>query len=354
MERILVVDDTHFNRDLLEQILTEEGYRVELASSAAEALEAVGRGDVDLVLLDIMMPGVSGTDALVELRRDYTATELPVIMVTAKDQSDDVVDSFARGANDYVVKPIDIPVLLARMRTQLDLRHLIHLKDEFLTIASHDLKGMLMKVHGYASLAQGAVPPGATMTRETHEMLKKLNLCAWRMQRVVVDFLDFQALSEHRLEIEPGLIDIDLIAREIVDLHAPCAEEKNLDLHFEPGCGHVSLSADAKRVRQVIENLVDNAIKFSLPDGRIEVRTARREKDVFCEVRDEGPGLTDNDLKWAFSRYTKLSSRPTGHETSHGIGLAICKHLVGLHGGEIGVRNNEGAGATFWFSLPLK
>jgi adenylate cyclase len=117
--KILVVDDVELNRSMLSRRLERKGYRVEMAEGGQEALDKISQGGFDIVLLDIMMPEVSGYDVLQEVRKTYTPLELPIIMATAKDQGEDVVSAFKLGANDYITKPIDFPVALARIETQL-------------------------------------------------------------------------------------------------------------------------------------------------------------------------------------------------------------------------------------------
>lgn len=119
---ILVVDDNEMNRDMLSRRLARKGYTVEVAEDGPRALERIGRGGLDLVLLDIMMPGMDGYQVLETVRKRWTATALPVIMATAKTESEDVVRALRMGANDYVTKPFDFPVVLARVRTQIALK----------------------------------------------------------------------------------------------------------------------------------------------------------------------------------------------------------------------------------------
>src|SRR5258708_1441758 len=121
--RLLIVDDNEMNRDMLARRLARKGYVVGLAGSAEEVLERVKQDAVDLGLLDVEMPEISGLDALQTLRRRYSAAELPIIMVTAKAQSDDIVKALDLGANDYLTKPIDFPVAVARIGTQLSHKH---------------------------------------------------------------------------------------------------------------------------------------------------------------------------------------------------------------------------------------
>jgi len=119
---ILVVDDHPDNRELLLRRLEKEGFRALGAESGREALSRIGKGGISLVLLDVMMPEMSGLEVLQSVREAYSAAELPVIMVTAKSQSEDVVEALGQGANDYITKPLDFPVALARIQAQLRIR----------------------------------------------------------------------------------------------------------------------------------------------------------------------------------------------------------------------------------------
>src|SRR3954452_3436466 len=134
------------NRDMLSRRLQREGYTVLTAEDGYKALEMMKSQKFDLILLDVMMPGLNGYEMLPIIRQQFSLAELPVIMATAKDRSEDVVEGLKLGANDYVTKPIDLPVLLARMEIHLKLKNLAQMKDEFLRIASHDLKNPLSTI----------------------------------------------------------------------------------------------------------------------------------------------------------------------------------------------------------------
>ena len=136
---LLVVDDNEMNRDMLSRRLERKGYRVQTAIDGLHALESVGKGGIDLVLLDIMMPGMTGIEVLQALREQHSSTELPIIMVSAKDESEDVVEALELGANDYVTKPIDFPIVLARVHTQLRMRDTSKARDRAAATANADV-----------------------------------------------------------------------------------------------------------------------------------------------------------------------------------------------------------------------
>lgn len=352
--RILVVDDNEMNLDVLTRRLTRQGYEVLQATGGREALDVIESQNVDLALFDVMMPEVSGLDALAIVRETHTLADLPIIMVTARSQREDVVAALELGANDYVTKPVDFPVLLARVRTHLELRRLSQLKDEFLAIASHDLKNPLTDVLGVAGLVEELVRPGTPMPEPLHALVSNMKKSAKRMQAIIEDFLDFNALDNGQLELSRKPVDLLEVTRDVTQANRTYAESKRITLDVELPENLPLVPADRARVAQVVQNLVDNALKYGKANGTTLVRVTVEQDGVRVEVADCGPGIPDGKLESVFEKYARVGNLPTGGERSSGLGLHICKQIVELHGGQVGVHNNPGGGATFWFTLPFE
>ena len=172
------------------------------------------------------------------------------------------------------------------------------------------------------------------------------------MQKIIEDFLDFQALEDGQIKLTLEAVDLNELARDVLERNADYAAKKRITPHLDLERGSLLVNADKSRLNQVLENFVGNAIKFSPPGEQVTVCTRKTESGVLVEVRDSGPGLTDEDMKKLFVKYAKLSNKPTGGEKSSGLGLAICKKVIEIQGGKTGARNNPGGGATFWFELP--
>jgi PAS domain S-box-containing protein len=356
--RLLVVDDNEDNRNVLSRRLRRAGYDVSEAREGEEALERIAEHSYDAVLLDVMMPGISGIEVLETVRKTIPRNELPVIMATAKGQSSDIVEAFSAGANDYVTKPLDIPVVLARVATQVELlrlrrqrEQLMALKDEFLAIASHDLRNPLSRVLGYTSLVAAKALPGEVMTSQAHGMLGKVERAAHVMQSIIEDFLELAAVEGGKMQLDLGSLDVNAICRDAASEMEEAAEEQGIALGLELGTNVRPVMADERRIRQVLQNLLDNAIKYCRKGDRVTLRTADEEEGTRIEIADTGPGLSPDDMRSVFTRFAELSAKPRKGERSSRMGLSIVRQIVMLHGGDVGVRNNEQGGATFWVIL---
>lgn len=352
--RILVVDDNPMNLDLLSRRLERKGFQVEAASGGQEAIDRCENEDFDLMLLDIMMPDVTGMQVLETVRKQYSTAELPIIMTTARTQSEDIVAALNAGANDYVTKPIDFNVLMARIHTHLNLRNLFQLKTEFLSMASHDLKNPLFVIVCQAYLIATKAPVGATMTPEVMDMVNNIAQHSRQMQQIITDFLDFQAVEDGHIRLDKKPVNLADLASTVVRNLQPYAQEKEIELAVSVPSGvPCTVIADHNRIDQVVQNLAGNALKFNPPGGRVVIEVQAVDGGGELRVVDNGPGLTPQDLEKIFVQTGKLSNKPTGGEASNGLGLSICRKLIELHDGEIGARNNDdGGGATFWFRLP--
>ncbi|MCX7046477.1 MAG: PAS domain-containing sensor histidine kinase [Candidatus Sumerlaeota bacterium] len=241
--------------------------------------------------------------------------------------------------------------ITAQKQMQAEKERLSRMKDEFMAIASHDLKSPLGSIGGYAQLLLKLTPPGSAMTDETCGFVERIKILAGVMNKIVEDYVDFYALQDGKMRLSLANEDLNAIAQEIVENSLQSARSKGIELIFESSSELPRVQADGARIEQVIENLVSNAIKFCGRGCKVYVSTRAEQGGVALSVSDNGPGLKDEDASKVFVKYARLSNRPTGGEKSSGLGLAICRELIELHGGQIGVHNNPSGGATFWFRL---
>ncbi len=351
--RLLLVDDDAMTRQFMSARLTRHGYDITLAEEGFRALHLLESESFDLLLLDIMMPGMSGIEVLTQARRKFSMLSLPVIMVTANDLEESMVEALEKGANDYLLKPISMPVTLARIKTQLSLGYLSALKDEFVRFASHDLKKPLMLLRDIAGELQGSAESDDTeLSAATRESLSLLVDTADNMQNVVQGFLDQSAALIDGNYARRSAVNINEMVTHAVQANEGYAQRKGVQLSAVLADKSLLVHGDGFQLSQVLDNLLGNAIKFSPQNSTTVVRTLSAEGYVQVDVCDTGPGINNDDMRKLFVDGAHLSNLPTGHETSSGVGLVLCKQLVELHGGEIGARNNRDRGTTFWIRLP--
>ncbi len=353
-ERLLVVEDSDAGREVLVIKLRREGYNVAEATNGRQALEHVASGNTDLVLLDMKLPDMSGLQVLRQLRRSRSMLDMPVIVVSALDRPSDVVEALQSGANDYVTKPFDLTVALARIRTQLSVRQLKRANDRFLRVASHDLKKPLLLMVDVARQFREDQKPGAPLSAEACSSLDYLVESGEYMQHIVEDLLGLSALQQGRLRLAMLPTDLGAVVRQAIARNSVYAQRKGISLGMNCEKDLPNIMADEFRLMQVLENLIGNALKFGPPGSHVQIALRSDADGVLCEVADTGPGIPQQDIDKLFAEFSTLSNRPTGNEKSTGLGLSICRELIYLHGGQIGVRNNAGPGCTFWFRLPLE
>ncbi|MBT5229730.1 MAG: response regulator [Methylococcales bacterium] len=354
MVKILVVDDNELNRELLVRRLKPKNYDVSVAGNGPEALEMIDEHNYDLVLLDIVMPGMDGLEVLTIIRQRFSLVDLPVIMVTAKDLDADIVRAFQLGANDYVTKPLNMAIALVRIEAHVRLKRLAELHKEFLGIASHDMKRPLALILDIMETISEDPPEGIILTENVTGIFSLVTNACKQMQSNITDYLDRHAMEDGRLKLVLSSTDLNDLIQQSVDGHLENARRKEVKITWSLAADLPSVHIDRARIIQVIDNFVGNAIKFSLPGSETRIVTEKIDGKIFFKVVDSGPGLSPEDIKKLFSKYAQMSAKPTGGEESTGLGLSICKQMIDLHEGEIGAENREGQqGSVFWFSLTL-
>lgn len=353
-QRVLVVDDVEDIRDTLAITLEREDNAVTGAATAEEALELVGATRYDLIILDVYLPGaMSGLDLLTILRERYSLLDMPIVMISGNNDTSLVVEALREGANDYLSKPLDLRAIRVRIKNLLTLKQLKDFNDHLLRTTSHDLKKPVMLMLDVVHQLKEMCPPGKVMTEDEHSSLSLLIESGEYMQQIINSLLDPRSLHLGMLPVTKKPTDFGAIVRQAVAHNIDYAKSKGIALKLKFYSEIPRIMADELRIKQVLDNLIGNAIKFS-PSGSITtVSTRVEEQSIICDVSDNGPGIPEKDLDKLFLEHCNILNIPTGKEKSTGLGLAICKELISEHDGEIGAHNNSDGGATFWFQLPV-
>jgi len=361
--RILVVEDDRMNARIISSILRPEGFVTRETDSGEAALEVFREFNPDLVLLDVVLPGINGFETCRRLKADPAAASVPVIFITAKNQPDDIVEGLEAGGVDYVVKPFQPRETIARIRTHLHVRMLmdqqVHLiddlskanaaKNHFLGIAAHDLRNPLTSIRGLSEfMVDGSA---GELSDDQRAMIRSMHGATTVMLDLLNELLDISIIEsgEMRLDLTPTNF-ADIVA-DAVFLNGITAARKQMKIAYRSLKPERPLLVDARKIRQVVDNLLSNAIKFSPPGTIITVEIIDHGDRQSVSVRDQGPGIPPDEMDVLFQSFGKTSVRPTGGEKSTGLGLAICRKIAVAHQGTISAANLPAGGADFRLTL---
>jgi two-component system, sensor histidine kinase and response regulator len=355
-ETILIVDDTPANLGVLVETLGDAGYQLMVAEDGEEALAQTEQTQPDLILLDVMMPGIDGFETCRRLKARASTRDVPVLFMTALNETADKVKAFGAGGVDYITKPIEHEEALARVRTHLTLRRLrrelesqLALKERFMRMAGHDLRSPLCLILMAGDLARRQ-PTVATSPAFT-KYLDNITDSAAQMRRIIDTFLELRVPSANG--VANGRVDLNLLGQAVVRQHSHAAERKQITLAVELAETLPLARCDAALAYQAFTNLTSNALKFTPSDGSVTLRTRVAGDRIRVEVHDTGPGVPLAERDQLFRENARLSPRPTGGEESNGLGLAIVKHLIESQSGVVGAEFPE-RGSIFWFELPAR
>jgi two-component system sensor histidine kinase/response regulator len=354
--RILVVDDQPVNIQIVGAVLGKLGHEIIPASDGATALKRIALRLPDLILLDMLMPGIGGVELCQQVKAHPEWKDIPVIFLSAADDKDLIVRALDSGGVDYITKPFNQAELVSRVRTQLALKaardrlkQLAEDKDELLGILTHDLKNYLGGIKMSAELMSGQIE------RFKDDRLKQLSDNMVRSSAFALAFVkEFlaNAAADHGFTVKPAAVNLAEVANAAVGQYQEAARRKKIQIQTDFPEKAVIALADFFAIDQVLDNLISNALKFSPPDKLILISVRSFNNRAECIISDQGPGFTVEDKDRMFRRYGRLSARPTGGEPSTGLGLSIVRKLVLAMGGELACDSVQGNGAAFTIRLP--
>lgn len=353
---VLIVDDVQRNLQILGGILAPRHFEVMLANNGEAALARVAARRPDLILLDLMMPGMDGMEVCRRLKADPQTADIPVVFLTAANEAELAADAIGMGAVDYITKPFNTAELLARVRTHValkrtrdELQRIIVQKNELMSAVAHDLKNPVSAVRFSALMLrdQGLVPPDPRA-----ELVDDIVESCDGVLAFIQERLEQSARAAQLEHVHVAPLDLIEVLNVVLMQNLPAASKKNIELTVDfPENEAIQVQADHGALSRALNNLVSNAVKFS-PSGRRVLLTVKQEDGrVRTEVRDQGPGLTEEDRKHLFTPYRRLSAQPTGGESSTGLGLSIARELVEKMNGTIGCDTPPDGGACFWILL---
>lgn len=369
--KILVVDDVQSNVLLLKALLGREGFNIIYAMNGTEALEKVKSESPDLVLLDVMMPDMDGFEVAGRLKVEPSQAEIPIIFLTALNDSASVVKGFQLGANDFISKPFCREELLIRVEHQLslvdarriilrqteELRKTIAGRDKLYSVIAHDLRSPMASIKMLCNTIMMSIEPGSV---DVFEMLEMANKTSEEVFSLLDNLLKWTKSQLGKLSNVPQPIDLVGLVDGVLEVFKPIAESKSIALALERSIESVEVVVDVEMIKSVVRNLISNAIKFSHKDTtvttRVETRMDERNglNEVIVIVSDKGCGIKEEDQPKLLNEATHFTTFGTNSEEGSGLGLLLCKDFVAKNNGQLWFTSKPGAGSDFCFSLPLK
>ncbi len=347
---LLLVDDVPDNLALLEAILAPEGYALRTALSGEEGLRVARQEPVDLVLLDVLMPGMDGFAACRALRGQPKTRFVPVIMVTALNEIEDRIRGLEAGADDFIAKPFSDDLLVAKIRSLLRLKQMRDdveaQRADFTNMIVHDLRAPIHNILGLSELLREGLAGDEASLR----LLGLLDKSARKLDKLAAEFLDLNRMEAGRLKLNLRPADLVSLAEAALDHFRTASPNKKLRFELHAPGEPLVLEVDAERLDHVFTNLLQNAVKFSPAGGAVDVTVETTDAGARVTVEDQGPGLPPGDEEAVFEKYIQREPRQGGV----GLGLYVSKAVIDAHGGSIRAGNRPDGGARFVFELPRK
>ena len=367
---ILVVDDNPANLGLLFDALDEVGFEVLVSQNGESAIKRARSNLPDLILLDVMMPGIDGFETCKQLKADEATREIPVIFMTALAEIEEKVKGFRYGAVDYITKPIQPAEVLARIKTHLtiqslqrDLRQknrelsaalereqeLNRLKSRFVSMISHEFKTPLTTILLSNNLLQRY---GDRMSPEKRrEELAAVERAVARLNEMLEGVLTLSRGEAGKIPFQPAMTAVTQLCRNLaVHFRATC--EATHTITFAAASDDLQAVADPKLLEQILSNLLSNAIKYSPAGGNIRFELTSAHHALEFRVQDAGLGISAADQQHLFEAFHRGENVGTIKGT--GLGLSIVKQFVELHGGRIDASSTLGQGSTFTVIIPVQ
>ncbi len=364
--KILIVDDVISNVLLLKVLLKNEKYNIVTANNGTEALSQVLEEKPDLILLDVMMPDLDGFEVCERLKKDKETAGIPIIFLTALNNTSDIVKGFQVGANDFISKPFNKEELLIRVKHQIslitarriisrqnkELQRTISARDKLYSVIAHDLRSPIGSVKMVLNMLLINLPT-EVIGEELYDLLNTANKTTEEVFSLLDNLLKWTKSQTGRLNVVYQDINIVDTVEGVVQVYNAAAELKKIKIvHDIPE--QIMVHCDTDMVKTVIRNFMSNALKFSPKETTITV-DVKTIDDSFAQVsvQDQGCGIDDEGQKKLLHEDTHYSTFGLNNEEGSGLGLLLCKDFVNKNGGELWFETKKGEGSTFFFTVPL-
>ena len=364
--KILIVDEVMSNVLLLKVLLTNEKFAIATASNGRQALEQVEKENPDLVLLDVMMPDMSGFEVAQHLKSNPNTADIPIIFLTALNSTADIVKGFQVGANDFISKPFNKEELIIRVTHQIslvaakrlilskteELQRTIAGRDKLYSVIAHDLRSPMGSIKMVLNMLILNLP-SEKIGAEMYELLTMANQTTEDVFSLLDNLLKWTKSQIGKLNVVYQDVDLVEVTDGVIEIFSMVASLKKIRIR-EMKPEKMMVNADIDMLKTVVRNLLSNAIKFSKENSEVLVKMEEVDGMAVVSVQDYGCGISEEGQKKLLHTDTHFSTFGTNNEECSGLGLLLCKDFVVKNGGKLWFTSKEGEGSIFSFSIPVK
>ncbi len=347
--KILIVDDNPMNAEIIKETLEKMGQNTIIAYDGRQALDLVEKEKFDLILLDVMMPEISGFDVIKQLKAKPSTMNIPVIFISALDETDNIVKGFNLGSYEYITKPFKIDEFKARILSILKIKALQDDQETFMATLTHDLKTpVIAQMRALEMLLDEKF--GKINEGQKNIIQETLNSNKY-MFRMVNNLLSAYKYENNSVNITKSYFDINELIIDCYNQLKYLADDKKQNIYLRFQGESLDLNADIFEIKRVIVNLLSNAINYSEEGGEISISSKLEQDFIIVSFTDNGKGISMEDLPSLFNKYKSFAKK--FRQIGTGLGLYLSRHIVESHGGTIYAESEEGKGSVFTIKLPI-
>lgn len=365
---VLIVDDNLANVKILSAVLEKANYNIISVDSGERCIEILQDKEVDIILMDVMLPGLSGFE-VTELLYKQGFNNIPILYISSLNDVESTVKGFEAGGVDFITKPFYKEEVLARLENHLKIKALekerierirtlksreVELSllnkqnEDLVRMVSHDIRNPLTGIIGLLNIMKEDDMP----KEELHEMIDIMLKSSTELMQLVKDVLDKEQTNSIISQLDLKHDDINLTIKKLVELNNSKALLKKISLNFETNSKRIAFKHDIHKMEIVLNNLISNALRFSTTNGRVEIETIDKEDIVCINITDTGIGIPDEMIERFIIPSSRDAEIKQSNETGSGLGLEIVLDFIQLHKGKIWVESKDYVGTTFFIELP--
>lgn len=358
---ILIVDDSPNNQRIIGSILSNKNYNLAYAASGKDVFEFLEKQMPDLILLDIMMPGMDGFEVKAKLNENPTYISIPVIFITALEEPENKAKGFELGGRDYLVKPIHKLEVLARVKSQLliqdqnselirinaELQKANDARDKIFSVISHDLRTSVGNIRNvFRFMMDGMVDPV-----EDRDIIFDAEITARHTFNLLENLLYWAKSQQGNIKIHQEIVDLEDAINDVFDQEMGSAINKSIELVkvVEPD---LKLFVDRITLNIILRNLIINAIKFTPEKGKVEIFAKEINDKIHIIIKDNGIGMSTSDIEKILQKTEAFTKKGTNQERGTGLGLVIASEFLEMNSGELKIKSKIDQGSEFCVIFP--